>query len=88
MTGVDIELARTALVVGLVVAALLYHFFGLVSGGAVAGPYVALMVLHGDWLDIGGWVVLSLTGVLVIRLLANTWPLPRVLPGRMGVALR
>ena len=77
MTGVDIELARVALVSGLVIAALLYQFTGLVSGGAVAGPYLALMALQGDWLDIGGWLVLSLVGVATIRILANTWPLPR-----------
>lgn len=77
MTGVDIEVARAALVIGLIIAAALYHFTGLVSGGAVTGSYVALMVMGNNWADIAGWVVLSALGVGAIKWAAHTWPLPR-----------
>lgn len=77
MTGVDIEVARAGLVIGLIIAALLYHFVGVVSGGAVTGSYIALMVMGQNWLDIAGWVILSLIGVGAIRLAAHIWPLPR-----------
>ena len=77
MTGVDIELARAAIVVGLVIAAMLYNLTRLASGGIVTGPYLALMALSEQWLNIAGWVVLSLVGIGAIRLAAKTWPLPR-----------
>ena len=77
MTGVDIELARAAIVVGLVIAAMLYNLTRLASGGIVTGPYLALMALSEQWLNIAGWVVLSFVGIAAIRLAARTWPLPR-----------
>lgn len=77
MTGVDIELARAALVVGLVIAAMLYNLTRLASGGIITGPYLALMILSEQWLNIAGWIVLSMVGVLAISWAARTWPLPR-----------
>ncbi len=77
MTGVDIELARAALVVGLVIAAMLYNLTRVASGGIITGPYLALMILSEQWLNIGGWIVLSMVGVLAISWAARTWPLPR-----------
>ena len=77
MTGVDIELARAAVVVGLVIAAMLYNLTRLASGGIITGPYLALMILSEQWLNIAGWVVLSVLGVLAIQWAARTWPLPR-----------
>ncbi len=77
MTGVDIELARAAIVVGLVFAAMLYNLTRLASGGIVTGPYLALMALGDQWLNIAGWVVLSLVGIGAIRLAARWAPLPR-----------
>ncbi len=47
MAFVDIEVARTALVVGLVLTAVLYHRTRILSGGAVTGSYLALMVMGG-----------------------------------------
>lgn len=77
MTGVDIELARAALVVGLVIAALLYHTTRIASGGIVTGPYLALMAINEEWLNVAGWLVLSLVGFAAITLVSRTWPLPR-----------
>jgi alkylhydroperoxidase/carboxymuconolactone decarboxylase family protein YurZ len=77
VTGVDIELARAALVVGLVIAALVYHTTRIASGGVVTGPYLALMALNEEWLNIGGWLVLSLVGFAAITVVSRTWPLPR-----------
>lgn len=77
MTGVDIELARAALVIGLVISALLYNSTRVVSGGAVTGAYVALLALSGHWVTIGGWLVLSALGLLAIKVAAAQWPLPR-----------
>ncbi|AVG23061.1 poly-gamma-glutamate biosynthesis protein CapC [Pontimonas salivibrio] len=77
MTGVDIEMARAILVIGLVLSAMLYNVSRIASGGIVTGPYLALMVLGEQWLTIAGWVVLSLVGIAAVTWAAKTWPLPR-----------
>lgn len=78
MIELDVELVRGILVVGLVISALVYHFFRVNSGGVVAAPFLAIMVLSGDWVNIAGWMVLSTIGFLTIRYLSERWPLPRV----------
>lgn len=77
MSGVDIEVARAALVIGLVLTALLYHQTKLVSGGAVTGSYLTLMVIGQHWDTVLGWVVLSFVGLGAIKLAARLWPVPR-----------
>ncbi len=77
MTGVEIELARAILVIGLVLSAMLYSVSRIASGGIVTAPYLALMVLGEQWLTIAGWVILSLVGIAAVTWAAKTWPLPR-----------
>lgn len=77
VSGIEIEIARSALVVGLVITAFIYHRSRVVSGGAVTGSYLALMVIGGYWDTILGWAVLSLVGLGAIKLTARLWPVPR-----------
>lgn len=77
MIELDTELARGVLVVGLVISALTYHFLRVNSGGVVTVPFLAIMVLSYDWVNILGWLVLATFGYLTIRYLAERWPLPR-----------
>lgn len=85
MTGVDSEVARAALVVGLVITALIYQRTRVASGGAVTGSFLALMVLGGYWDTIAGWAVLSLVGYAAITVAARTLPLPRAWLFAIGV---
>jgi hypothetical protein len=85
MSGVEIEIARAALVIGIVITALVYHRTRLVSGGAVTGSYLTLMLLGNFWETIAGWAVLSLVGLGAIKLAANFWPLPRSWLFALGV---
>jgi hypothetical protein len=78
MIELDVELLRGTLVVGLVISALAYHFFRVNSGGVVTAPFLAILVLSGDWVNIAGWAVLSIIGFATIRFLSNRWPLPRI----------
>ena len=78
MIELDVELVRGILVVGLIISALVYHFFRVNSGGVVTAPFLAIMVLTGDWINLAGWLVLSIVGYLTIRYLSERWPLPRV----------
>lgn len=87
MAGVEIEVARAALVVGLVITALLYHRTRILSGGAVTGSYLALMILGGQWVTIIGWAVLSLVGLGAISLASRFMPLPRAWLFAIGVAV-
>lgn len=77
MGDVSLEVARAALVIGLVFTAFFYSRFRLVSGGAVTGSYLSFILLTGQWLDVAGWFVLSLVGMFAIRLISQRWPLSR-----------
>lgn len=77
MSGVDIEVARAALVVGLVLTAFLYHRTRVASGGAVTGAYLALMLIGNHWETVIGWALLSLVGLAAIKATAYLWPVPR-----------
>lgn len=87
MAFVDIEVARTALIVGLVLTALLYQQTRILSGGAVTGSYLALMLMGGYWETIAGWAVLSLIGYWAITLTAHYFPVPRSWLFAIGVAV-
>ena len=87
MAFVDIEVARTALIVGLVLTALLYHRTRILSGGAVTGSYLALMLMGGYWETIAGWAVLSLIGYWAITVTAHYFPVPRSWLFAIGVAV-
>jgi hypothetical protein len=59
----------------------------VISGGAVTASYLALLALTQNWLTIGGWIVLSVFGLLAIRMAADRWPLPRRWLFALGVAV-
>lgn len=87
MSGIDVEVARAGLVIGLVFSAFVYHFFRVAAGGTVTGAYLALLLFTQQWIDVAGWLVLSLVGVGAIRLAAKTWPLPRSWLFAIGVVV-
>lgn len=77
MVGLEVEIVRATLVIGLTVSGLVYHFTRVSSGGVVTTPFLALLVMTGRWDEILGWAVIALLGVLAIRLVATRWPVPR-----------
>lgn len=77
MVGLEVEVVRATLVIGIVLSGLVFHFTRLSSGGVVTTPFLAMLVLTGRWHDIAGWAVIALIGVAAIRLVAARWPLPR-----------
>jgi hypothetical protein len=85
MSGIDVEVARAGLVIGLVFSAFVYHFFRVAAGGTVTGAYLALLLFTQQWVDVAAWLLLSLIGVGAIRLAAKTWPLPRAWLFAIGV---
>jgi len=87
MGDVSLEVARAALVIGLVFTAFFYSRFRIVSGGAITGSFIAFILLTGQWLDVAGWLVLSLVGMFAIRLLAQRWPLSRKWLFYLGVII-
>lgn len=87
MGDVSLEVARAALVIGLVFTAFFYSRFRLVSGGAITGSFIAFIALTGQWLDLVGWLVLSLVGMFAIRGFAQRWPLSRKWLFYLGVII-
>jgi len=85
MSGVEIEIARAALVIGIVITAVVYHRTKVVSGGAVTGAYLTLMILGNYWETVAGWAVLSLVGLGAIKLTVSLWPVPRAWLFAIGV---
>ena len=77
MGDVSLEVARAALVIGLVFTAFFYSRFRIVSGGAITGSFIAFTLLTGQWLDVAAWLVLSFVGMFAIRGFAQRWPLSR-----------
>lgn len=77
MVGLEVEIVRATLVIGIVIGALVYHFTRVSSGGVVTTPFLTLLVMTGRWTDILGWAVVALAGMGIIKLLAMRWPLPR-----------
>lgn len=77
MVGLEVEVVRATLVIGLTISGLVYHFTRVASGGVVTSPFLALLAMTGRWDGIIGWAVIALLGVGAIKLLAMRWPLPR-----------
>ena len=77
MVGLEVEVVRATLVIGIIIGGLVYHFTRVSSGGVVTTPFLTLLVMTGRWWDILGWAVITLAALGVIKLLAARWPLPR-----------
>jgi len=85
MVGLEVEIVRATLVIGIIIGALVYHFTRVSSGGVVTTPFLALLVMTGRWVDIIGWAVIAVIGVGVIKLLGSRWPLPRAWLFYLGI---
>lgn len=77
MVGLEVEVVRATLVIGIVIGAVVYHFTRISSGGVVTTPFLTLLVMTGRWADILGWAVVALLALAAIKLLGARWPLPR-----------
>ncbi|BDU10995.1 hypothetical protein AINA4_09160 [Aurantimicrobium sp. INA4] len=73
----ELDLMRMTLIVGVVIAALIYQKTRLLSGGLMTGAYLALLISKGDTGDILGWAVLTVITFLVIKLVTQLVALPK-----------
>ena len=73
----QLDLARMTLIIGLVVAAFIYHRTRLVSGGLMTPAYLALVVSAGSWKDVLGWAALTLASWLIFKLVTYLIALPK-----------
>lgn len=73
----EIDLARMTLVVGLIVAAFIYHRTRLVSGGLMTPAYLALVISAGSWKDVLGWAGLTVITWLIFKLITYLVALPK-----------
>lgn len=85
MVGLEVEVVRATLVIGIVIGATVYHFTRISSGGVVTTPFLTLLVMTGRWTDILGWAVVALLGLAAIKLLGARWPLPRAWLFYLGI---
>jgi hypothetical protein len=74
----ELDLMRMTLLVGVVIAALVYQKTRLVTGGLMTGAYVALLISSGSFDDVAGWAVLTLVSFCVIKLFSMLMALPKV----------
>ncbi|PTW91514.1 hypothetical protein C8A06_1240 [Microbacteriaceae bacterium MWH-Ta3] len=72
-----IEMARGAFILGMVITALFYERFRMVSGGAITGSYLAYLLLIGDYVDVAAWLALTFIGWASIYAVGRVLPLPR-----------
>ena len=73
----ELDLARMTLIIGLVVAAFIYHRTRLVSGGLMTPAYLALVISAGSWKDVLGWGILTLASFLIFKLVTYLIALPK-----------
>lgn len=73
----ELDLARMTLLVGLVIAAFVYHRTRLVSGGLLTPAYLALVVSAGSWKDVLGWALLTLASWVIFKIVTYVVALPK-----------
>lgn len=73
----ELDLMRMTLLVGVVLAAIIYQRTRLVSGGLMTGAYLAILISKGSPGDLLGWAILSVLCYLIIRLVAHLVALPK-----------
>lgn len=73
----ELDLMRMTLVVGVVIAALIYQKTRLLSGGLMTGAYLALLISKGDSGDIFGWAVITVISFAVIKLVTHFLAFPK-----------
>lgn len=73
----ELDLMRMTLIVGVVVAAVIYQKTRLLSGGLMTGAYLALLISKGDAGDILGWAILTVVTFGVIKLVTHLLAMPK-----------
>jgi len=73
----ELDLARMTLIIGLVVAAFIYHRTRLVSGGLMTPAYLALVISAGSWEDVLGWAFLTLASFVIFKIVTYLIALPK-----------
>lgn len=73
----EIDLMRMTLIVGVVVAALIYQRVRLLSGGLMTGAYLALLISKGSPGDVIGWAIITVLSFAIIKLVAHFWAMPK-----------
>lgn len=73
----ELDLMRMTLVVGVVVAALIYQRTRLLSGGLMTGAYLALLISKGDMGDLIGWAAITVVSFAVIKLVTHLLAFPK-----------
>lgn len=73
----ELDLMRMTLIVGVVIAAVIYQKTRLLSGGLMTGAYLALLISKGDAGDILGWAILTVITFAVIKLVTHLLALPK-----------
>lgn len=73
----EIDLMRMTLIVGVVIAAIIYQRTRLLSGGLMTGAYLALLISKGGAGDVLGWAILTILSFAVIKLVSHFWAMPK-----------
>ncbi len=74
---IEVELARATFIIGLVATAFVYERWRMLTGGTITGSYIAYLLSIGFFVDVIGWLLLSLFGYLVITVVSHILPVPR-----------
>lgn len=73
----ELDLMRMTLIVGVVLAAIIYQRTRLLSGGLITGAYLALLISKGDSGDLLGWAIISVITFAIIKLITHLLAFPK-----------
>ena len=73
----ELDLMRMTVIVGVVIAALIYQRTRLLSGGLMTGAYLALLISKGDSGDLIGWALITVISFAAIKLVTHLWAFPK-----------
>lgn len=73
----ELDLMRMTLLVGVVIAALIYQRTRLVTGGLMTGAYLALLISSESFGDVLGWALLTFVSFVMIKLFSMLMALPK-----------
>lgn len=73
----ELDLMRMTLIVGVVIAAIIYQRTRLLSGGLITGAYLALLISKGDLGDLLGWAIITVITFAIIKLITHLLAFPK-----------
>jgi hypothetical protein len=73
----ELDLMRMTLIVGVVLAAIIYQRTRLLSGGLMTGAYLALLISKGDSGDLLGWAIITVITFAIIKLITHLLAFPK-----------